>query len=165
MVITKEELNKRDAEGNLTGIGFMEDTGAAVAPAMLEHLLCDTGTVEITVDGDRTPLDVGREQRRFTAKQGVALAIRDGGCMHQDCDRPPSYTEAHHIDEWVADHGQTNIKLGILLCRFHHMLLHNQHCKIRRKGSAYWLYPPNGDPRAPVQLHSQAAWWRGKQAG
>ncbi|MEO8906475.1 MAG: DUF222 domain-containing protein [Microbacteriaceae bacterium] len=160
VVAMKDELRKRDADGNLTGTAFLEETGEAIAPAMLEHLLCDTGTVQVTVDADGNPLDVGREQRLFTAKQRVALAIRDGGCMDPNCDRPPSYSEAHHIDHWVEHHGETNTADGILLCRFHHMLLHNEHWRIRRNGSEYWLHPPKGDPRAPILLRSKGAWWR-----
>ncbi|TAM70565.1 MAG: HNH endonuclease [Microbacteriaceae bacterium] len=161
VVITQENLNKRDREGNLIGTGHWEDTGETVPAETIERLLCDTGTRPITVDEDGCPLDVGREQRLFTSKQRVALAIRDGGCMHPDCDRPPSYTESHHINEWHADHGRTDIADGLLLCRFHHMLLHNQHWKIRRQGSVYWLVPPVGDPRAPIRLHRKAAWWHG----
>jgi hypothetical protein len=165
VVITKSELDKHDADGNLTGIGYLEETGEAVPPAMIERLLCDVGTRDVIVDENGNPLDVGREQRLFTAKQRVALAIRDGGCMDPDCDRPPSYTEAHHIHEWVADHGKTNIADGILLCRFHHMLIHNQHWKIRREDSVYWLVPPRGDPREPIRLQRKAAWWPDSQVG
>jgi hypothetical protein len=160
VVITKEELDKRDSNGNLTGTGFLEDTGQTVPPETIERLLCETGTREVLVDADGCPLDVGREQRLFTAKQRVAMAIRDGGCMDEDCDRPPSYTEAHHINHWAEHHGKTDIADGILLCRYHHMLLHNQHWRIRREGSVYWLCPPPGDSRQPVQLHRKGAWWK-----
>ena len=30
-----------------------------------------------------------------------------GGCPINGCDRPPSWTEAHHIDQWERDHGKT----------------------------------------------------------
>jgi len=165
VVITKTELDKHDTDGNLTGTGHLEETGEAVPPAMIERLLCDVGTRDITVDENGNPLDVGREQRIFTAKQRVALAIRDGGCMHPDCDRPPSYAESHHIYEWAADHGKTNIADGILLCRYHHMLIHNQHWKIRREGSVYWLVPPHGDTRQPIRLRSKAAWSLDRKVG
>jgi hypothetical protein len=85
----------RILHGRLTGPGFLEDTGEAVPPVVLERILCDTGTREITVDGNGNPLDVGREQRLFTIKQKTALAYRDGGCMDPLCDQPTSYTEAH----------------------------------------------------------------------
>ncbi|WP_308466817.1 DUF222 domain-containing protein [Rathayibacter soli] len=160
VVITQENLNQHDTDGNVTGTGHWEDTGEVVPPETIERLLCDTGTRPITVDENGCPLDVGREQRLFTAKQRVALAIRDGGCMHPDCDRPPSYSEAHHIDHWHEHHGRTDIAQGILLCRFHHMLLHNQHWRIQRHGNDYWLTPPTGDPRQPIRLHRKAAWWQ-----
>ncbi|WP_308465704.1 DUF222 domain-containing protein [Rathayibacter soli] len=165
VVITKTELDKHDLEGNVTGTGYLEDTGEAVPPAMIERLLCDVGTRDVTFDQNGNPLDVGREQRLFTAKQRVALAIRDGGCMHPDCDRPPSYAEAHHIDHWHEHHGRTDIASGILLCRYHHMLIHNQHWRIRREGSVYWLVPPRGDERQPIRLRSKAAWWQDRKVG
>lgn len=162
VIVAQDELNKHDLDGNLTGIGFLEDTGEAVPPAMLERMLCDVGTRQITVDSSGNPLDVGREQRLFTAKQKVAMAYRDGGCMDPFCDQPPSYAEAHHTDEWHADHGRTDIADGVLLCRFSHMRVHNQGWKIRREGSAYWMIPPtNIDPnQTPIRMRSKAAWRR-----
>jgi hypothetical protein len=81
-----------------------------------------------------------------------------GGCMFPGCDRGTDYGEAHHIDEWVADHGKTNVADGILLCRHHHMLLHNNKWKITRQNSAYRLIPPPAiDPeRKPIPLHSSS---------
>lgn len=48
----------------------------------------------------------------------------------------------HHIDEWQRDGGKTDLADGILLCRAHHLLLHNQHWRIIRDGSRYSLYRP-----------------------
>jgi hypothetical protein len=48
----------------------------------------------------------------------------------------------HHIDQWKRDRGHTNIALGICLCRFHHLLLHNNHWDVLRRGGDYWLRPP-----------------------
>jgi hypothetical protein len=95
VITTQENLNNRDQHGRLTGPGFLEDTGEAVPPVILERILCDTGSKQITVDGTGNPLDVGREQRLFTIKQKTALAYRDGGCMDPLCDQPTSYAEAH----------------------------------------------------------------------
>jgi hypothetical protein len=153
-VITQEAATRRDDDGNLTGIGHLEDTGEAVPGSVIERQLCLSGHVPVIVDECGCPLDVGREQRTFTPKQRVALAVRDGGCLWPGCDQKASYTEAHHINEWWADHGRTDIKDGVLLCRFHHMLLHNNHWRITRSGTDYWLIPPTAiDPtRAPIRL-------------
>jgi hypothetical protein len=32
--------------------------------------------------------------------------------MADGCDRPPSYCEAHHIDQWLRDDGKTDIADG-----------------------------------------------------
>jgi hypothetical protein len=125
---------------------------------VIESMICESGTRQIVVDEAGNPLDVGREQRLFTVKQKIALAYRDGGCMDPDCDRPASYTEAHHIDEWAAHHGKTNIADSILFCHFHHMLIHHEHWRVQRKNSVYWLVPPPGDTRKPIRLHSKATW-------
>ncbi|MBA2574657.1 MAG: HNH endonuclease, partial [Nocardioidaceae bacterium] len=39
------------------------------------------------------------------------------------CNRPPSWTEAHHITPW-SHGGPTDLANGCLLCGFHHRLIH-----------------------------------------
>ncbi|TFC58161.1 HNH endonuclease signature motif containing protein [Cryobacterium sp. TMB1-7] len=72
----------------------------------------------------------------------VALAARDGGCRWGDCDKPPTLTEAHHIQHWARDHGSTDLRLGILLCNPHHRLLHTRGWQILEHQDQYWLRPP-----------------------
>ena len=93
-------------------------------------------------DDEGRCLDLGREERLFSRKQKTALAVRDGGCMDPDCDRPPSWTEAHHIRHWKRDQGRTDLADGILLCRRDHLRYHNQGWEVRRDGAVYWLIPP-----------------------
>ena len=160
VVITQEQLANRSSDDDgPEGTGFLEETGAAVPGSFIRKQVCDAGTVTIFTDSGGNPLDVGREQRLFTSKQRIALAIRDGGCEFPDCDRPPSFCEAHHIDEWAADGGLTNLADGMLFCRHHHMLIHNNRWKITRKGSVYWMIPPPGvDPaQAAIRLTSKSA--------
>ncbi|TBN56272.1 HNH endonuclease [Glaciihabitans arcticus] len=130
-----------DALTRAGGHGFIEGQPDPIGSDTLERLACTGATTRVTIT-DTGPLDVGREQRRFTRKQRVALAARDGGCMWPGCDRPASWTEAHHIDHWKDDHGATDINDGILLCTFDHLTLHNNTWKIVRHGTTYWLTPP-----------------------
>ena len=106
------------------------------------------------------PLDVGREQRLFTPRQRIALAERDGGCRWTGCDRPPSWCEAHHIQHWARDGGRTDVADGILLCKHHHLLLHDHHWEIERRGAdrdEYWLIPPPDHPdQSPRRLESKS---------
>lgn len=146
IVAVRDAIGPRDALGRLLATAHLEDGGDAVSGAMLDRALCDTGTVPVTVDRHGNPLDVGREERLFTPKQRIALAVRDGGCRWPGCDRPPSYCEAHHCDHWAADHGRTDVDRGILLCRFHHLMLHNDGWRIARHGLAeFVLHPPGSE--------------------
>ncbi len=139
-------------------VPILEDDGSSLPSWLIATHSCDAGRVPVTVDASGRPLDVGREQRLFTPRQRVALAVRDGGCIWRGCDRPASYCEAHHIDEWVADHGRTDIDRGVLLCRYHHMTLHNGGWRITTAdGDAeeFLLHPPGG--RDPVPLPQRLA--------
>ncbi|WP_066594994.1 HNH endonuclease signature motif containing protein [Cryobacterium arcticum] len=124
------------------GHGYLEGNTAPLSQETIERLICDAATIEITIDDLGRPLDVGHEQRLFNRAQRRALAARDGGCRWPGCDRPPAFTEAHHIQHWKRDHGRTDINQGILLCHAHHMLLHNQGWQIFENTGQYWLRPP-----------------------
>lgn len=137
----------------------LEDDSATLPAALAERQKCNTGLVPVIADRDGNALNIGREQRLYTAKQRIALAIRDGGCRWTGCDRPASYCEAHHIDEWVADGGRTDIDRGVLLCRFHHMQLHHGGWRITRDGlSEFLLHPPvHASVQQPVQPSGRAS--------
>ena len=93
-------------------------------------------------DDDGQAVNVGREQRCFNRRQRIALGARDGGCRWPGCNRKVSWSEAHHVKFWARDHGKTDLADGILLCRHHHLLLHDEHWEIVRRGGDYWLIPP-----------------------
>lgn len=131
-----------------TGRGYLEGQPDAASIATVERLACSGGVVEVAFGADGNPLDLGREQRLFSQRQRRALAARDGGCLMPGCERPPSWTEAHHIQHWARDGGRTDIADGVLLCRHHHLLLHNNGWEIVRQGGERWLIPPTSvDPR------------------
>ena len=130
------------------GTGLVEDDQTALPAWLIDQSICDTGTIECTLDPNGNPLDLGREARLYTPRQRIALAIRDGGCRWRTCDRPASYCEAHHLDMY-SEGGRTDIDRGILLCHFHHRELHHGGWTITRNGKAdFTLHPPpgRGDP-------------------
>ena len=153
VLVTEETLATR------TGHGRIEGTETPVSIETVERIICTAGTVPIAFGENGNVIDLGRESRLFTSRQKTALAARDGGCMWGNCDAPARWTEAHHINQWARDHGLTNLADGILLCRHHHMLLHNNHWNIVRKGDTYWLIPPPDiDPeQTPRRLGSKSA--------
>jgi uncharacterized protein DUF222/HNH endonuclease len=123
------------------GYGAIEGHHDVVPLPLIGRALCE-GYVPMQFDDEGRCLDLGREKRLFTKRQKAALAVRDGGCMDPDCDRPPSWCEAHHIIHWKRDGGRTDLADGILLCRRDHLRYHNQGWEIRRVGAEYWLIPP-----------------------
>jgi hypothetical protein len=155
---TKTTTDTSGTVGTPPGRAYIESTGAAISAATAQRLSCDGTTTEVTLDTFGRPLDVGREHRTFTPKQRIALAIRDGACRFGDCDKDPSMTEAHHIIPW-AKGGRTDLANGILLCKFHHLLIHNNGWEIYRVGTDYFLVPPKDvDPtQRPRPMPSKSA--------
>jgi 5-methylcytosine-specific restriction protein A len=64
------------------------DFGGRIGPGEVRRLCCDAQVTPIVLGARSEPLDVGREQRCATLPQRRAIAVRDGGCAHPECDRP-----------------------------------------------------------------------------
>jgi len=158
ILVTQRDLHSEpDAVGNRPGVAYFEGQSEPVSIATAERFICASGAVPILFDDDGRVLNLGREQRLFSEKQRLALAARDGGCLM--CDRPPSWTEAHHIDHWQDHHGRTDIDDGVLLCRHCHLLVHNRGWRITRTGGMYFLERPDDDGvlrRTPLPSRSPA---------
>jgi hypothetical protein len=160
ILVTGRDLNSApDTSGSRPGAAYFEGQTEPVSIATAERLICATGAVPILFDDDTgRVLNLGREQRLFTQKQRIALAARDGGCLM--CGRPPSWTEAHHIDHWEQHHGRTDIDDGVLLCRHCHLLVHNRGWRITRTGGDYHLEHTDDHGalrRTPLPSRSPAA--------
>jgi hypothetical protein len=143
VVVTADDLT--------SGLGYAHLEGApeAVSIDTTRRLACSAGLIGLLFHRDGRPLDVGRSQRLFTERQRIALAARDGGCRFPGCTRPPSYCEAHHIDHWMRDRGSTDVDRGILLCKHHHLLIHNNQWQIVHDpdGGFAVVPPPSVDPK------------------
>ncbi len=87
------------------------------------RLACDASVSRVVTDGPSQIVDVGRRTSVIHPALRRALVVRDGGCVHPGCDRPPSWTEGHHRVHW-ADGGPTDLDNLILLCRRHHRAQH-----------------------------------------
>jgi hypothetical protein len=78
--------------------------------------------VRIVEDENGQPLDVGRRTRTIPPAIRRALASRDRGCRFPGCTHR-RYVDGHHIEHWAAG-GATKLANLVLLCRFHHRLVH-----------------------------------------
>ena len=140
------------------GAARLEGQRERISVPTAQRLACEGATVAVAIDSSGQPLDVGREQRLYTRRQRIALSVRDSGCRWPGCERPPSWCEAHHIKHWARDGGRTDTADGILLCRHHHLLAHNNGWEISRDAADFALIPPSDiDPmRTPIPLPAQS---------
>ena len=152
LVVTREQL---DAP---TGHGWISGQADPISRETVERHICTDGHQQVTVDAAGDPLDVGRTQRLHTRKQRTALGVRDGGCRFGDCTRGIGMVEAHHVDHWHRDGGGTSVERGILLCRYHHLRVHNEGWQIHRRGGEFVLIPPPhvDTARTPIPMPTKS---------
>lgn len=119
------------------------DWSGPIGRETLLRMMCDCAVSRVVMRGRSEILDMGRKTRLVTSVQRRALAIRDRGCVFSGCNRPESWCDAHHIKHWVRDNGPTELDNLALLCRRHHVLVHEGGWTLLRK-------PGGGfDARAP----------------
>ncbi|MBW3659086.1 MAG: HNH endonuclease, partial [Actinobacteria bacterium] len=72
----------------------------------------------------------------------------DGGCRFPGCDRPPAWTNIHHVRFW-RHLGATDLANGVLLCVRHHHLCHEGGWKLTMDGTTRTVavVSPNGRTR------------------
>jgi hypothetical protein len=105
-----------------TGVARTAD-GTPIKPATLSELCTDAVWRAMWLDRGR-PLAMGRRCRYGTPSQRIAVAIRDGGCIFPDCDRPAAWCHLHHVEHW-EDGGPTDVDNLAMLCGFHHRVTHS----------------------------------------
>ncbi|UNQ39237.1 HNH endonuclease [Prescottella equi] len=121
------------------------------------RLACDCHLTPIVMD-DGVPLNLGRTSRTVSKKQRRALIARDHGCAFPGCGTAPAHCEGHHVKHW-ADGGPTDLDNLVLLCRYHHTLLHHSHWDVKIGADRHpWFTPPSTvDPyKKPVPAHNRA---------
>ncbi|MFC2177007.1 DUF222 domain-containing protein [Actinomycetota bacterium] len=97
--------------------------GTVLTPDGVIRIACDATVCRIVFGPDGQPLDIGRRFRLFPEPLRRAIIARDRHCRFPGCDRPPRWCDAHHIKHWARG-GATSVDNAILLCRFHHTLVH-----------------------------------------
>jgi hypothetical protein len=112
VTVTLEDLVQR------LGYGTSSD-GALIRTRELLRLAHEADIVPAVMSAGGAVLELGRTRRIASNAQTHALIARDHGCSFPGCDRPPEWTERHHIVEW-ADGGSTDLDNLTLLCRYHH---------------------------------------------
>ena len=117
--------------------------GAVIGAEAARRLACDASVTRVVLDPASRPLDVGRRSRVVPPAIRTALVVRDRGCAFPGCDRPPPWTDAHHVRHW-ADGGATSLDNLVLLCRRHHRTVHEGRWRLGRDPTGRWTAAPPG---------------------
>ena len=117
------------------------DFSLPISSKAVERLACDCSVTRILLGSDSTVIDVGRARRVVSGPQSKALRVRDKGCVWPGCDRPASWTSAHHMAHWIHG-GSTDISNLVLLCYRHHWMVHEGGWQIVRSDDGRMLTIP-----------------------
>jgi hypothetical protein len=136
------------ADPTADGQSCLED-GPAIPAGVCQRLACDASVVTVTHtdDGEAT---LSRRRRAVSRALARALRLRDGNlCTFPACTH--RIVDAHHVKHWIQG-GPTTLANLTLLCRTHHVLVHECGFRVEldEKGIPTY-YGPDGRaiPRAP----------------
>ncbi|HEX7132749.1 MAG TPA: DUF222 domain-containing protein, partial [Iamia sp.] len=144
-----------DALESGTGQGSFDDA-VPITAADARRLACDANIHRVITRADGSVLDYGRATRTVAAALFMVLCLRDRGCRFPGCDRAAHTTDAHHIKHWI-DHGETREENLVLLCRWHHGVVHRPGWQISLQDDAtVVVVGPDGRRRTSRPPDAQA---------
>ena len=116
-----------------------------VSAATVQRLACDGTITRVVFGPESVVIDVGRARRVVAGPTRRALNARDGHCKWPRCDRPASWSDAHHVIHWTKG-GETDLSNMVLLCHRHHWMAHEGGWQLVRTAEGDVLTVP---PRPP----------------
>lgn len=124
------------------------ENGPVIGGTTLHRLLCNARMQLVVEHPDGTVQGIGRLMREPAAWMMRQLRHRDGTCRFQGCDAR-RFTQAHHV-EWWSRGGQTGLENLVLVCAFHHRLVHEHGWGLTRDddGELTWVRPEDLRSRA-----------------
>lgn len=130
--------------------------GGIAHPTVLERLLCAARIETVHEDTAGRVIGVGRITRVPPAWLLRQVRFRDRGCRFPGCGTR-GFTQAHHIVFW-RDGGNTDLGNLVLLCSWHHKLVHEYGWWIKGDAEAElrWYRPDGTRHRAgPAASHPE----------
>jgi hypothetical protein len=146
------------------GPGVEIEGGGVIHPSTLGRLLCNARTQTVFEDRQGQVTGVGRVSREPSAWMMRQIRYRDRECRFPGCGHR-RFTQAHHI-RWWRHGGRTDLDNLVLICSFHHDLVHEHGWVIRRRkdGRIRWVMPDGktyragpGPPQKPGERLSERA--------
>jgi hypothetical protein len=141
------------ADAAAPGQSVLED-GARVPAGTSQRLACDASRVVMRHDAEGRLLEVGARTRTVPPALRRALHHRDRGCRFPGCGVRAG--QGHHLRHW-AHGGPTTLTNLALLCRRHHVAVHEEGFQVERQpdGELCFRRPdgrvfPDVPPPSPV---------------
>lgn len=121
------------------------EDGAAIDADSARRMTCNARRQTVLEDDGGLPVRLGRVTREPPAWMVRHLKYRDGECRFPGCGSK-RFTQAHHI-VWWDQGGRTDLENLVLVCTFHHRLVHEYGWRVRREkdGTVSW-FRREGDP-------------------
>jgi hypothetical protein len=141
----------------LARVGLAETSDGTMLTADQLLRIADEAEIWPTIiDHNNVPLALGRSQRLASRGQTMALITRDAGCSFPGCTHPPSWSDRHHILDWILG-GRTDLDNLTLLCRYHHthFLQKGWTCRMNAEGLPEWIPPSWIDHDQRPQLNAR----------
>jgi uncharacterized protein DUF222/HNH endonuclease len=113
--------------------------GAVIHPETARRLACDARVQTVIENETGEPIRLGRITREPSAAMIRQLRYRDVECRFPGCGAR-RFTQAHHI-VWWGDGGRTDLDNLLLVCFFHHKLVHEHGWRVERDadGGVRWF--------------------------
>jgi hypothetical protein len=119
-----------------------------IHPQTARRLVCTARVQRVFEDEAGQPLGVERMTREPSAWMMRQLRYRDYECTFPGCGAR-RFTQAHH-NVWSKNRGLTVLDNLVLVCLFHHKLVHEHEWTVKRDadGTVRWFHPDGTRYRA-----------------
>lgn len=134
-----------DAETLASGNGVAEiEHGCSISAETARRLACDANVQTVIELADGTPMDAGRLTPTIPRRLRRQLNRRDKSCRYPDCRRNTGL-DAHHIVH-RAEGGERSFQNLVLLCKQHHVFVHEHRYKVGGDPPNIWIERPGLPP-------------------
>ena len=130
LVVSEAVLARRPLV-ELDGLVCEIEGFGAIPRITAERLVCDCAIARLVMSADGEILDLGRRTRTIPRPLRRAIVLRDHHCQFPGCRAPAAWCDVHHLVHWLLG-GTTDLDNCALLCRRHHVAVHEGGWKLER---------------------------------
>src|SRR5438093_3254469 len=135
-IVVHTRADSREGPG-----GSEIEGGPVIHPRTLQRLLCNAHVQTVIESKTGDVIGLGRMTREPSAWMMRQIRYRDRECRFPGCGAR-RFTQAHHI-AWWRHGGRTDLDNLLLVCSFHHKLVHEHAWTVKRRkdGTFEWFQP------------------------